>query len=199
MNDAVKTLFQQLADVSPGERELFYEKQSVSAEMREEVESLLSFDDETADSMGAVVGSVAEQLSNSNSPALRNGMCGPYRLVRLLGKGGMGDVYLAERADGEVEHKAAIKFLRGGSLLPSLRSRFLRERQILAGLNHPGIARLLDVGHKNGHPYLVMEYVPGARIDEYAAQHEPLEILELFLKVCEAVSYAHRNLVIHRD
>jgi serine/threonine protein kinase len=199
MNDAVKTLFQQLADVSPGERELFYEKQSVSAEMREEVESLLSFDDETADSMGAVVGSVAEQLSNSNSPDLRNGMCGPYRLGRLLGKGGMGDVYLAERADGEVEHKAAIKFLRGGSLLPSLRSRFLRERQILAGLNHPGIARLLDVGHKNGHPYLVMEYVPGARIDEYAAQHEPLEILELFLKVCEAVSYAHRNLVIHRD
>jgi hypothetical protein len=77
MNDAVKTLFQQLADVSPGERELFYEKQSVSAEMREEVESLLSFDDETADSMGAVVGSVAEQLSNSNSPDQRNGMCGP--------------------------------------------------------------------------------------------------------------------------
>lgn len=126
-------------------------------------------------------------------------MCGPYRLVRLLGKGGMGDVYLAERADGEVEHQVAIKFLRSGSLLPSLRSRFLRERQILAGFNHPGIARLLDVGHKNGHPYLVMEYVPGDCIDQYAAAQKPPEILKLFLKICEAVSYAHRNLVIHRD
>jgi serine/threonine protein kinase len=111
----------------------------------------------------------------------------------------MGDVYLAERADGEVQQRVAIKFLRTGSLLPSLRSRFLRERQILAGLNHPGIARLLDVGHKDGQPYLVMEYVPGARIDQYAAGRELREIFELFLKVCDAVSYAHRNLVIHRD
>jgi tetratricopeptide (TPR) repeat protein/predicted Ser/Thr protein kinase len=199
MNDAVKTLFQQLADVSPVERKAFYEKQDVSAAVRAEVESLLTFDDAKVDAMGAVVGSVAEQLSNSHSPDMQDGMCGSYRLVRLLGKGGMGDVYLAERADGEVEHQAAIKFLRGGSLLPSLRSRFLRERQILAGLNHPGIARLLDVGHKNGHPYLVMEYVPGARIDQYATGRDSREILELFLKVCEAVSYAHRNLVIHRD
>ena len=157
MNDAVKTLFQQLADVSPVARKAFYEKQGVPAAVRAEVESLLTFDDASVDAVGVVVGSVAEQLSNSQSPGMQDGMCGPYRLVRLLGKGGMGDVYLAERADGEVEHQAAIKFLRGGSLLPSLRSRFLRERQILAGLNHPGIARLLDVGHKNGHPYLVME------------------------------------------
>src|SRR5262249_13390386 len=151
-------------DVSPAAREAFYEERRVTDEMRAAVESLLSFDDVTTDSMGSVVGSVAEQLSSSNPPDIPNRICGPYRLVRFLGKGGMGDVYLAERADGEVEHKAAIKFLRGGSLLPSLRSRFLRERQILAGLNHPGIARLLDVGHKNAHPYLVMEYVPGARI-----------------------------------
>jgi tetratricopeptide (TPR) repeat protein/predicted Ser/Thr protein kinase len=199
MNDAVKALFQQLADVSPVERKNYYEKQGVSAVVRAEVESLLTFDDASVDAVGAVVGSVAEQLSNSHSPDMQDVMCGPYRLVRLLGKGGMGDVYLAERADGEVEHQAAIKFLRGGSLLPSLRSRFLRERQILAGLNHPGIARLLDVGHKNGHPYLVMEYVPGARIDQYAAGRNSRGVLELFLKVCEAVSYAHRNLVIHRD
>jgi tetratricopeptide (TPR) repeat protein/predicted Ser/Thr protein kinase len=199
MNDTVKALFQQLADASRVEREIFYEQQRVSAAVRAEVESLLSFDDEESDDVGALVGSVAEQFSQSNAPGMDDRMCGPYRLVRLLGKGGMGDVYLAERADGEVEHKVAIKFLRGGSLLPSLRSRFLRERQILAGLNHPGIARLMDVGHKDGHPYLVMEYVSGARIDEYVAGREPSDILELFQKVCEAVSYAHRNLVIHRD
>src|SRR5262249_12449428 len=112
MNDAVKALFQQLADVSPVERELFYEKQGVSAGVRCEGESLLTFDDASGDAVGAVVGSVAEQLSNSQSPDMHDGMCGPYRLVRLLGKGGMGDVYLAQRADGEVEHQAAIKFLR---------------------------------------------------------------------------------------
>src|SRR5262249_15418720 len=199
MNDVVKALFQQLADVSLIEREAFYEERQVPASVRTEVESLLTFDDTTTDAVGAVVDSVAEQLSNSQPPVPHNGICGPYRLLRLLGKGGMGDVYLAERADGEVEQQVAIKFLRTGSLLPSLRSRFLRERQILAGLNHPGIARLLDVGHKGGHPYLVMEYVPGARIDLYVTGRESREILELFLKVCDAVSYAHRNLVIHRD
>src|SRR5262245_13348638 len=199
MNDDVKVLFQQLADVSQTQREAFYKERRVPSAVRAEVESLLEFDDVNADGMGEVVGSVAEQLSNFQATDTREAMCGPYRLVRLLGKGGMGDVYLAERADGEVEHQAAIKFLRGGSQLPSLRSRFLRERQILAGLNHPGIARLLDVGHENGQPYLVMEYVPGARIDQYAAGLESREILELFLKVCDAVSYAHRNLVIHRD
>src|SRR5215470_11891094 len=112
MNDAVKALFHQLADVSAAERELVYQRQLVPAAVRAEVESLLSFDDVNEDALGALVGSVAEQLSNWNVPDVHNGTCGPYRLVRLLGKGGMGDVYLAERADGEVEHQVAIKFLR---------------------------------------------------------------------------------------
>src|SRR5215475_4113343 len=111
----------------------------------------------------------------------------------------MGAVYLAERADGEVEQKVAIKFVRAGEDLPSFRARFLRERQILASLNHPGIARLLDAGHSAGQPYLVMEYVEGTRIDAYCATFDDRQVVTLFLKVCEAVSYAHRNLIVHRD
>src|SRR5262245_47884260 len=138
-------------------------------------------------------------MLQSSAPFEEGARCGPYRLVRQLGSGGLGTVYLAERADGELEQLVAIKFLRAGEDLPSFRERFLRERQILASLNHPGIARLLDAGHENGHPYLVMEYVNGTRIDQFAAGLDTPRILELFLEVCEAVAYAHRNLIIHRD
>src|SRR5262249_44468308 len=130
MNDDVKALFQQVADISLLEREAFYEEKHVPLPVRAEVASLLSFDDETTDDMEAVVESVAQEVSNAHQLAALDGMCGPYRLIRLLGKGGMGDVYLAERADGEVEQQVAIKFLRTGSLVSSLRTRFLRERQI---------------------------------------------------------------------
>jgi tetratricopeptide (TPR) repeat protein len=126
--------------------------------------------------------------------------CGPYRLMRLLGRGGMGSVYYAERADGEVEQRVAIKVIGQRRLEPAFVDRFLRERQILATLHHPGIARLLDVGHTgDGQPYLAMEYVDGVPIDVYAASLDLRGKLALFLQACEAVSYAHRNLIIHRD
>ena len=84
--------------------------------------------------------------------------------------------------------------------LPAFHERFLRERRILASLNHPGIARLLDAGHTaDGQPYLVMEFIDGVAIDTYCAQLDLRGILKLFLAVCEAVSYAHRNLIVHRD
>jgi tetratricopeptide (TPR) repeat protein/predicted Ser/Thr protein kinase len=121
-------------------------------------------------------------------------------LMRLLGRGGMGSVYLAERADGELHHSVAIKLLRFGADELSFHDRFLRERQILASLNHPGIAKLLDVGRTNdGQPYLVMEYIDGKPIDVYAERVDLREKITLFLQVCEAVSYAHRNLIVHRD
>ncbi|MCC6368023.1 MAG: serine/threonine protein kinase [Bryobacterales bacterium] len=124
---------------------------------------------------------------------------GPYRLVRLLGHGGMGAVYLADREDGEVSQRVAIKFLGLTAGFPEMRGHFRQERQILASLAHPGIARLLDAGHTGGQPYLVMEYIEGTHIDEYARKLDTRAILNLFLAICDAVSYAHRNLIIHRD
>ena len=199
VNEDVRVLFRKLAGLPAAQREDHYVRLHVPESVRTELESLLSFDQPLGDSLGGVVGSAAEQFLLSNAPVAEGGRCGPYRLVRLLGHGGMGAVYLAERADGEIDQRVAIKFLRAGAHPPSFRERFLRERQILALLNHPGIARLLDAGHNEDRPYLVMEYVDGTRIDEYAAGLDPRAVLALILRVAEAVSYAHRNLIIHRD
>ena len=142
-------------------------------------------------------------LAAADEPAMRERV-GPYRLVRLLGRGGMGEVYLAERADGEYHGQVAIKLLAGAAgIFGGERERRLRrERQILASLRHPGIATLYDGGITgDGQPYLVMEYVDGQPIDEYCDEHRLTlrERLELFAKVCDAVQYAHAQLVVHRD
>lgn len=127
---------------------------------------------------------------------------GAWRLVRELGAGGMGVVWLAERADGAYEQRAALKLLAPGWVTPSLEARFRRERQILARLKHPNIASLLDGGtRESGQPYFVMEYVDGVPLHEYVRDHEPSvdERLRLFLRICDAVDHAHRHLVLHRD
>jgi eukaryotic-like serine/threonine-protein kinase len=127
---------------------------------------------------------------------------GPYRIVRELGSGGMGSVYLAERDDGEFRQRAAIKIVRGGFGSSFLLERFREERRILASLEHPNIARLLDGGTTAaGLPYVVMEYVEGESIDRYcAARRLPLRArFAIFQQVCAAVQYAHQHLVIHRD
>lgn len=199
MNQNVRVLFGELAGLETIQREDVYARQAVPAAIRDELESLLSFDSQHGSAITSAVRGAAEKFLISNAPVSEDGRCGPYRLIRLLGNGGMGAVYLAERADGELDQKVAIKFIRAGYDLPSLRARFLRERQILASLNHPGIARVLDVGHNAGHPYLVMEYVEGVSIDRYAGTLDLRGVLGLFIKVAEAVSYAHRNLIVHRD
>jgi tetratricopeptide (TPR) repeat protein/predicted Ser/Thr protein kinase len=124
-----------------------------------------------------------------------------YRLLRRLGAGGMGVVYLAERNDGGVVQKVALKLLNAtAEASPAMRERFVRERELLARLDHPGIARLLDGGILgDGRPFLAMEYVDGERIDIHAAGLPLDERIELFIKVCDAVAEAHRSLVIHRD
>jgi serine/threonine-protein kinase len=127
---------------------------------------------------------------------------GRYRIVRLLGRGGMGAVYLAERADREFEQQVALKLI--GRAVPgsAITRRFRAERQILAPLNHPNIGRLIDGGaSEDGVPYLAMEYVEGTRIDVYCEEHRlgVRERLKLFQHVCAAVQYAHQSLVIHRD
>ena len=127
---------------------------------------------------------------------------GPYRVLRELGRGGMGVVYLAERDDGQFRRRVAVKVLRATQDADELYKRFIAERQILASLNHPGIAQLLDGGLSDGHlPYLVIEYVDGLPITEYCDRHR-LDVparLKLFRDVCAAVCHAHQNLVLHRD
>jgi serine/threonine-protein kinase len=127
---------------------------------------------------------------------------GAYRIVRELGRGGMGVVYLAVRDDGQFQHRVALKLLRGSPDAEELHRRFLAERQILASLQHPNISQLLDGGIADGRlPYLVMEYVEGVPITEYC-DRQRLGLtarLRLFLEVCDAVHHAHKNLVLHRD
>jgi len=198
MGDEVEFLFRELMELSPEERQNYFERNHVAPEVRAEVESLLNFD--SGPSFDSMVAGVAQDLLRSGDSAPTERRCGPYRLTRILGRGGMGSVYLARRADGEIEQSVAVKLLRFGGEEPAFRDRFLRERQILANLSHPGIARLLDAGHTAaGQPYLAMEHIDGTPIDVYAAGLDLRAKLALFLEVCDAVAYAHRNLIIHRD
>ncbi len=200
MNRDVEILFHQLADLSPEQREDYLRDRPLASDVRAEVEELLRFDLGVDQSLTGRVAAVAEELLRTRFEAKEGGRCGPYQLIRLLGNGGMGSVYLAERADGEVEQRVAIKLLRFRSQEAAFQDRFLQERQILARLNHPGIARLLDAGHTSGgQPYLAMDYIDGSPIDQYAESLSVREKLLLFIDVCEAISYAHRNLIIHRD
>src|SRR5579872_339848 len=182
-----ETLFHQLVELSPAERDEYFRQHAIAPEVRSELESLLQFD---AESDREVVESHAF-LTNQwmNRDEAEPARCGPYRLLRVLGKGGMGAVYLAERVDGEVEQQVAIKFLHAYGGARVFRDRFLRERQILASLSHPGIARLVDAGHTaEGRPYLAMDYVDGTPIDAFAAPLDLRAKLALFLRVCDAVS-----------
>jgi serine/threonine protein kinase len=127
---------------------------------------------------------------------------GSYRLLKELGRGGMGTVYLAERADGLYEHQIAIKILQEGLSTPALIARFSQERQLLARLSHPGICRLLDGGTTaEGRPYLALDYIDGMPIDRFC-EEQALSVtnrLKLFLKVAAAVQDAHQQLILHLD
>ena len=164
--------------------------------LRREVESVLQQD-------GARVDRLTEGLNSSASgEGIVGTRLGAYAVIGVLGRGGMGEVYLGQRADQEFEKKVAIKVLKRGTDTEEVLRRFRSERQILAQLEHPNIARLLDAGTTpDGLPYFVMEYVAGLPINNYC-QEQNLSIrarVTLFLKVCEAVDFAHRNLVVHRD
>ncbi len=181
--------------------------------LRSELRALVAADGSAGSLLDANVpiGALLEDLEDEeagpggSSPAagdLSGSTLGPYRLVREIGRGGMGTVYLAERSDGEFVQHAAIKVLRPGLEGRESERRFRQERQILARLDHPGIARLLDGGTTaEGTPYFVMELVAGEPCTEYCDERQ-LGVggrLELFLEVTTAVQYAHRQLVVHRD
>jgi serine/threonine-protein kinase len=172
-------------------------------ELRDEVEGVLrsyfeTASDPIAQAIDAGAGSLGE-IFRRPKPGTR---VGAYRLIRKIGEGGMGTVYLAERADRQYRRKVAIKLVRAEMAADRVLERFHAERQILANLDHPNIARMLDGGiGDSGWPYLVMEYVEGTPIDVYCRDHNlPVrDCVRLFRKVCSAVEHAHRNLTIHRD
>ncbi len=171
-------------------------------ELRLEVESLLQAD-APSDAGRSVARVVSTAIADSaiNSPVAAMQTLGPYRILHEIGQGGMATVFLAVREGGDFEQRVAIKVVRGVFGGDALR-RFRAERQILASLEHPSIARLLDGGETaDGIPYLAMEYVDGVPIDQYCRERRLSirERLQLFCRVCDAVSHAHRNLVIHRD
>lgn len=167
--------------------------------VRQEALALLQAAERTGQPLESIVARAAAGMDAA--PELDT-VIGSYRLNRLLGEGGMGTVYLAERADERFEQQVALKLLSAQRPATELVARFIAERQMLAKLEHPNIARLLDGGETDtGVPYLVMEYVDGQAIDGWCdtRQLETRARIELFLDVCAAVDHAHRNLIIHRD
>ncbi|MEM7350331.1 MAG: serine/threonine-protein kinase [Acidobacteriota bacterium] len=171
------------------------------------VEDLLAADGET----GSLLDRPAEAIER-DAPTLAKALraeglsrgteIGPYRLLRRIGRGGMSVVYLAERADEAFPRRVAVKLIRPGMESRSMQQRLRIESRILAGLDHPYVARLFDGGTTaEGQPYFVMEYIEGLAIDKYCKQNRLSvdERLTLFRKVCEAVHYAHQNLIVHRD
>ncbi|NOT62075.1 MAG: serine/threonine protein kinase [Acidobacteria bacterium] len=194
----VKTLFTEAAELPTGSRNAWLaERCGTDASLRAEIAKLLAAD-ERADAFleTAPISQLArEQLAEGES-------VGAYRIIRELGRGGMGTVYLAERASVGFEQRVALKVIKRGMDSDEVLRRFYAERQILAQLNHPHIARLLDGGQTaDGRPFYVMEYIEGVALDDYAQTHAlPVdERLRLFQQVCAAVQYAHQQLVIHRD
>jgi serine/threonine-protein kinase len=172
------------------------------ADLLEEVRALLAASTRPDSEIDEIVSDAARAAVGPDATGRLDARVGSYRLVRVIGTGGMGSVYLADRTDEQFSHRVAIKLLHPHRRSTDLIARFRSERQVLANLNHPNIARLLDGGETaDGIPYVVMEYVDGVPIDQFCDQRRlPLaDRIRLFQKVCAAVDYAHRNLVVHRD
>src|SRR5450755_1386887 len=200
----VKELFEAAVDLDPNQRTALLEKECGGDEaLRGEIESLLKSDERTDGFIEHPAFALPRDLfpDDVEEPFVGR-QFGAYQLIREIGRGGLGAVYLAARADDEYRKEVAIKVIRRGLDTDDIIRRFRNERQILAQLDHPNIARLIDGGTTDdGLPYFVMEYVNGEPINVYCDANAlpTTERLKLFRKVCAAVTYAHQNLVIHRD
>ncbi len=173
-------------------------------ELRREVETLLASHDESEDFLTTPAAHLSQIISRDEErdEYPKGYRVGPYQFERRIGRGGMGTVWLATRHDHEYHKQVAIKMVKRGMDSHEILRRFRTERQVLANLEHPNIARLIDGGSTpDGLPYLVMEYVEGTPIDQYCEQRKCSisERLQLFRAVCSAVQFAHQNLVVHRD
>ena len=192
-----------LALEQPGERRADFLREACAGDfaLREEVESLLEAYSQPEPLIERDAYSAAS-IFNRDGKGYEGKEVGHYKIIREIGRGGMGSVYLGERADAQYRKFVAIKVVRRGMDSEDIMRRFRNERQILAGLDHPNIARLLDGGTtEDGLPYLVMEYVEGVPVTDYCDRQRLTtnERLELFRRICEAVQHAHQNLVVHRD
>jgi serine/threonine protein kinase/tetratricopeptide (TPR) repeat protein len=197
----IEALFFAAAELPEAERGPFLDRTcGADTDLRREAESLLATETESPHDIAAVIQGAATSLFDDH--AMAGVRFGAYRIEREIGRGGMGAVYLASRADEEFKKRVAIKLVKRGVDTDAVLKRFLQERQVLAGLDHPNIARLLDGGTSpDGRPWFALEYIEGKPIQAYCAE-KGLSVrgrCELFLRVCVPVSFAHRNLVIHRD
>src|SRR5213080_3410689 len=200
----VDAVFEQALELPQDQRAAFLQENCNSdAEVRREVESLLNSHERAGNFIDQPSLFFADDTLRDNGSTLQAAeLIGSYRIVRELGRGGMGAVYLAERADEQYKKRVAIKLIKRGMDTDAVLRHFRNERQILANFDHPNIARLFDgATTDDGLPYFVMEYIEGLPINEYCAAHKIslIERLKLFREVCAAVSYAHRHTVIHRD
>jgi tetratricopeptide (TPR) repeat protein len=190
----LRRLFLEVLDLPEADRARFLNH--LRPETREELQSLLDSDKGSETMLRGIVDGGRIPVTGSNE------IFGAFVTTELLGRGGMGAVYKATRADGELSQIVAIKVIERGWLNPRSIDRFRRERQILAALEHPNVARLIDGGTRaDGVPYLVMEFVDGLPIDRFCEQNKlnlP-ERLALFLPLCDAIDAAHRQLIVHRD
>jgi serine/threonine protein kinase len=191
----IEDLFARAIEIPESDRPRFLDEVCAGdVAMRKELESLLACDAPASPLIRPLAARAGEFTDMTDRKI------GPYRLTRLLGHGGMGSVYLAIRDDDHFRKDVALKLLKRGMDTDFMLARFRQERQILANLDHPFIARLLDGGATaDGLPYFVLEYVDGLAITKYCAAKTIPEKLAVFRLVCEAVQYAHQNLVVHRD
>jgi eukaryotic-like serine/threonine-protein kinase len=200
--ERIQSLFHDAADLPESEQHAFLKAACGDDEgLIAQVKALLAEDARGASLLDRDLAHIADEMLDEAVPsALASKEFGPYRIKKVLGEGGMGVVYLAERED--LGSLVAIKLLRDAWLSPARRERFAAEQRTLAQLNHPSIARLYDADSlADGTPWFVMEYVEGVPITDYCSQHACSieERLQLFRSVCEAVQYAHQHAVIHRD
>ncbi len=196
-------LFADALEIPAADRARWLDEHCADASIRHEVDSLLASHEEAGDFLQTPVVDTDEYGDEDlDVEDLSGSRVGPYRLERVLGRGGMSAVYLGVRADGDFEQSVAVKVIRRGMDSGPILRRFRTERRLLASLEHPNIARLIDGGATDGgRPYLVMESVDGLPIDRYCEQRK-LSVaarLDLFRGVCEAVQHAHGRLVVHRD
>ena len=196
----IEALSEAAGKLDPGQLGGFLDREcGDDPSLHREVEELIAHRTGASSLLGGIVAGGAGQWLTEDSVGER---IGPYRILRTIGIGGMGTVYLGRRADEHYENLVAVKLIKRGMDSEEIVRRFRQERQILASLEHPNIARLGDGGAtEEGLPYFVMEYVEGQPIDRYCDDHE-LSIaarLELFCTVCSAVQRAHQGLVVHRS